>query len=354
MGRAEGSVVRHERQAARREGRGPPARVRRLRGDHSAPATTAPAASSSGTAASGSPLEDWREGLEKGKLLFELRGYKLHGKWTLVKIKKSEKDWLLIKERDAYVKSPGDMFVETSVLSGLTVDEVKAGKQPRAGHPRGDRESRRAAQARRSEDRSRSCSPSRADDAFTRDGWLFELKLDGYRLHRQQVARRSAAAHAKRQRLHRRSFPRSRARSRRCRSTSASSTAKSSCSTPQGKPSFSRLQQRGRLSVADRRQARGRRAARRRSSRSTSSRSRTSICGRCRSSRARRSSWPRCPKLGAVRALDHIEREGEAFLAQVDALGLEGIIAKRADAPYRGGRTRQLAQDQGGAARATS
>src|SRR6476660_7054594 len=78
------------------------------------------------------PLEDWREGLEKGKLLFELKGYKLHGKWTLVKIKKSEKDWLLIKERDGYVKSPGDVFVETSVLSGLTVDEVKAGKSPAA------------------------------------------------------------------------------------------------------------------------------------------------------------------------------------------------------------------------------
>src|ERR1700693_3922003 len=29
------------------------------------------------------PLEPWREGLEKGKLLFELKGYKLHGKWTL-------------------------------------------------------------------------------------------------------------------------------------------------------------------------------------------------------------------------------------------------------------------------------
>ena len=41
-------------------------------------------------------LEDWKEGLAKGKLLFELRGHKLHGKWTLVKIKKSEKDWLLI------------------------------------------------------------------------------------------------------------------------------------------------------------------------------------------------------------------------------------------------------------------
>src|SRR4051812_4778242 len=76
------------------------------------------------------PLEDWREGLEKGKLLFELKGYKLHGKWTLVKIKKSEKEWLLIKERDAYVAKPGDQFNEASVLSGLTVEEVKAGMHP--------------------------------------------------------------------------------------------------------------------------------------------------------------------------------------------------------------------------------
>ena len=45
------------------------------------------------------------------------------------------------------------------------------------------------------------------------------------------------------------------------------------------------------------------------------------------------------PKLGPVRTLDHIEREGERFLEQVSALGLEGMIAKRADAKYRGGRT---------------
>ena len=44
------------------------------------------------------------------------------------------------------------------------------------------------------------------------------------------------------------------------------------------------------------------------------------------------------PKLGPLRTLDHIEREGERFLTQVAALGLEGIIAKRADARYRGGR----------------
>jgi bifunctional non-homologous end joining protein LigD len=45
------------------------------------------------------------------------------------------------------------------------------------------------------------------------------------------------------------------------------------------------------------------------------------------------------PKLGPVRLLDHIERQGEAFLAQVAAIGLEGIIAKRADGPYRRGRS---------------
>ena len=34
-------------------------------------------------------------------LLFELRGHKLRGKWTLVKIKRGKEEWLLIKERDA-------------------------------------------------------------------------------------------------------------------------------------------------------------------------------------------------------------------------------------------------------------
>src|SRR3954466_1877112 len=126
-------------------------------------------------------LEDWREGLEKGKLLFELKGYKLHGKWTLVKIKKSDKEWLLIKERDSYVKSPGDQFNETSVLSGLTVEEVRAGKSPAA--------SLRAAIADAGAPHARVDARSvgvqlaePCDEAFTRDGWVFELKLDGYRI----------------------------------------------------------------------------------------------------------------------------------------------------------------------------
>src|SRR5436189_5061112 len=72
------------------------------------------------------PLEDPFEGLKKGKLLFELKGYKLRGKWTLVKLKKGEKEWLLIKEKDGYVADDGALPPQ-SVLSALTVDEPKAG-----------------------------------------------------------------------------------------------------------------------------------------------------------------------------------------------------------------------------------
>ncbi|MBL8949313.1 MAG: DNA ligase D [Myxococcaceae bacterium] len=41
---------------------------------------------------------------------------------------------------------------------------------------------------------------------------------------------------------------------------------------------------------------------------------------------------------GRVRVLDHVEREGEALLEAVKQRGLEGIVAKKADAPYRGER----------------
>src|SRR5216683_3519523 len=73
------------------------------------------------------PLEDVREGFEKGKLLFELRGYKLRGRWTLIKLKKTEKEWLLIKERDEYVST--EPYSNESVLSGLTNDELRNAKQ---------------------------------------------------------------------------------------------------------------------------------------------------------------------------------------------------------------------------------
>src|SRR5207245_2429483 len=67
------------------------------------------------------PLEEPREGLRKGKLLFSLAGYKLRGVFTLVRTKKSPKDWLLIKKADEWARAEaGDGRDETSILSGLT------------------------------------------------------------------------------------------------------------------------------------------------------------------------------------------------------------------------------------------
>jgi bifunctional non-homologous end joining protein LigD len=282
------------------------------------------------------PLEDWREGLEKGKLLFELKGYKLHGKWTLVKIKKSEKDWLLIKERDAYVKSPGDVFVETSVLSGLTVDEVKAGKS-HASDVRAMIEKTSAPRVRVEAKAVQVMLAEPRDGAFTRDGWLFELKLDGYRM-------LASKSHGEATLVTRNGndytgvFPEIARAVKALPFDECIVDGEVVVLDAEGKPSFARLQQRGGLSAP----LDVKRAAVELPAtyfafdllafedydlRSLPLVARKAIL------------MAALPKLGAVHPLDHIEREGEAFLAQVEALDLEGIIAKRADAPYRAGRS---------------
>lgn len=281
-------------------------------------------------------LEDWREGLEKGKLLFELRGLKLHGKWTLVKIKKSERDWLLIKERDEWVASPGDQFAETSVLSGLTVEELKEGRSPAT--------SLRAALKQTSAPRTR-VDPrsvkvmlaSSRGAPFTRDDWVFELKLDGYRLLASK-SRGEALLLTRNGNDYTDVFPEIARAVRALPFDDFLIDGEVVVLDAQGKPSFSRLQRRGRLSSPlDIRRAavelpatyfafdllafedfdlRPLPLVERK----------TLLIGSF-------------PKLGIVRTLDHIEREGERFLEQVEAHGLEGIIAKQAESPYRPGRS---------------
>jgi bifunctional non-homologous end joining protein LigD len=281
------------------------------------------------------PIEDWREGLEKGKLLFELRGYKLKGRWTLVKIKKSERDWLLIKERDAYVKSPGDQFPEESVLSGLTVEEVKEGTSP-AGELRKAVEGvapraavdPRTAQVMLAESRT---------GAFTRDGWVFELKLDGYRLLAAKD-RGEALLITRNGNDYTRVFPEVARAIRALPFDQVVIDGEVVVLDPAGKPSFALLQKRGSLTneVDIRRAAvelpttffafdllgfeqfdvRGLPLVRRKE-----------LLQRA------------IPAVGAVRFLEHIPVEGEAMLAGAERLGLEGIIAKKGDAPYKAGRS---------------
>jgi bifunctional non-homologous end joining protein LigD len=282
------------------------------------------------------PLEDWREGLEKGKLLFELKGYKLHGKWTLVKIKKSEKDWLLIKERDAWVKSPGDAFPEESVLSGLTVEQVKAGVTPATRLHHAIEE---AGAVRQTLDVG-SVKPMLAesqDKAFTRDDWIFELKLDGYRL----IAGKQ---HGEARLITRNGNDYTDVFPEIARSIKALAVehvvldGEVVCLDAEGIPRFSRLQQRGRLtSPVDIKRA----AVELPATYYAFDLLAVDDLDLRSLPLLRRKEFLRevVPKLGPVRPLDHIAREGEAFLEQVAKLGLEGIIAKKADAPYRAGRT---------------
>lgn len=74
-------------------------------------------------------LENTAErGLEVGKLDFTLAGYKLNGRFALVRTKRGEgNEWLLLKKPDTHARETGDILVEQkeSVLSGLTVDELE-------------------------------------------------------------------------------------------------------------------------------------------------------------------------------------------------------------------------------------
>jgi bifunctional non-homologous end joining protein LigD len=45
------------------------------------------------------------------------------------------------------------------------------------------------------------------------------------------------------------------------------------------------------------------------------------------------------PPVGALRYLEHVDREGEALYEEAERLGLEGVVAKKAGSPYRAGRS---------------
>src|SRR4051794_20369526 len=73
------------------------------------------------------------DGLARGKLDFELMGYKLRGRFALVLTSgrkgdhPKQKQWLLLKKRDPHARSNSDVVSELphSVLSGLLVSQLE-------------------------------------------------------------------------------------------------------------------------------------------------------------------------------------------------------------------------------------
>ncbi len=121
-----------------------------------------------------------REGMESGKLSFTLRGKKLHGSWTLVRTARDPKDWLLIKHRDPQASTRDVLEEDRSVLSGVTIADLKEGRMPRmAAVRRPHPDAREAAFPD-----AKSLRPMLATQVarpFSRPGWIFEPKLDGVR-----------------------------------------------------------------------------------------------------------------------------------------------------------------------------
>ena len=137
------------------------------------------------------PVGDPHDGMKLGKLVFALHGEKLAGLWELVRIAKPgdrQDPWILFKKRDDWAR-PGD---EYDVLTALPDSVIEK--------PLGPAEDRRPVSAAQGTgDASPSGPPAGAKKATlpamlapqlatlartppTDDGWLVEAKFDGYRI----------------------------------------------------------------------------------------------------------------------------------------------------------------------------
>ncbi|MBP1735192.1 MAG: dependent ligase [Deltaproteobacteria bacterium] len=65
-----------------------------------------------------------RGGLEKGNLKFVLHGEKLQGEFALVKVRRDDKAWLLLKKKDQYATTEDILKDRTSVVSQRTLENI--------------------------------------------------------------------------------------------------------------------------------------------------------------------------------------------------------------------------------------
>jgi len=168
------------------------------------------------------PLEDPHKGYRAGKLKFRLDGEKLRGGWTLVKIRgrdarDDEKSWLLIKEKDEFARPASEFSITDerpeSVATGRDLDQIAADRDnvweskpvekpraagrwrpkvatPKAATPKAA--TPKAVPVRVADVRGARKGPlprvvrpqlaTLVTDPPAGDGWLHEMKFDGYRI----------------------------------------------------------------------------------------------------------------------------------------------------------------------------
>jgi bifunctional non-homologous end joining protein LigD len=145
------------------------------------------------------PGKDPRKTIAEGHLHFTLDGERMQGEWVMFRLKprpgERGENWILKKVDDAHAGSPTGLTDTwlTSVKTGRTMDEIAAGKKATAGpSPRrkpGSRDDKsrppRDPGMRRGDVRfPKFREPQKAtlvDDVPTGSAWLHEMKYDGYR-----------------------------------------------------------------------------------------------------------------------------------------------------------------------------
>ena len=314
--------------------------------------------------------------IRAGDIKFRLAGEKLRGEFALVRIggrsrypgasPEAERNFLLIKKRDEAASAGHDAAGEDrSVKSGRTLAEIAAagGGDPRQkrrpaegaapsaggaptaapGSPSPPDSAPAAATGSASTPGGNPAVPVpspmlavTADRPFSRAGWMYELKYDGIRA---MVAVDGSGVRVlgRRGRDETLRFPEAAAIPTQLRSRSAVLDCEIVVLDEAGHPDFERLQSRINLEGP----GEARRAADRHPATfvafdllSLDGRDLTATELRIRKKTLRELVGPSGPVLFA----DHVEEDGESFFAAVSELGLEGMVAKRADSLYQPGR----------------
>jgi bifunctional non-homologous end joining protein LigD len=291
------------------------------------------------------PEGDPRAGLAKGKLVFAFHGEKLRGTWHLARMrgkaagKEDKPNWLLIKGKDDTAQ-PGldpDDGEARSVLSGRTMAEIAAAADRVWSGETGEVATAAPADLPRARKAPfpRDLAPQLATLAReipAGDGWLHEIKFDGYRLlahvknHRVKLITRGGKDWTAK-------FPQL-AEALAGLPADAVVDGEATVVDAAGRTDFQALQnvlETGRtkdvvyfafdLLYLDGYDL-----------------TRAPLADRKRALASLLAADP--AKNGAIRFSDHLDGGGEAVRDQACRLGLEGIIAKRADAPYEQRRTR--------------
>jgi bifunctional non-homologous end joining protein LigD len=299
-----------------------------------------------------SPAHDPHKSLAKGHIEFELDGERLKGRWHLVRmktrVKVSKEQWLLIKADDEHQRSVSDPDIleeeKGSILSGRTPDELEALSAVREDHrkrtfivaarrtklpdPGAAKGARKALLSVFVEP----CLASPADGPPSGDKWWHEVKFDGYRMQARidadevRLLTRTGLVWTDR-------FSTIAEAVRTLRLPSAVLDGEIVVEDSAGISSFSELvgdlksgrKDRFRYYVFDLLYLAGAdlRAA--------------SLADR---KRLLADILPSGPNDHIVRLSEHFEIDGAKFFDHVSRLGLEGMVSKRRDSPYRSGRSK--------------